>query len=167
MNFNVKIALLMLGLSVPVTACAQAAGYYKWFNYTLVIDPDSPERVQINLPTASGYEEDAPITHGTRSPAIFMFQDWTVYPNGNTGWHYHPGSLLITVAEGTVDWFDMACNKHVRKPGEFFTEDSEPHFVRNSSAAPARLIITYVIAKGLTFKIYSPAPPCADKLGLK
>jgi hypothetical protein len=74
---------------------------------------------------------------------------------------------LITVAEGTVDWFDTNCTNHQRKAGDFFMETDQPHFVRNSSAAPARLIITYIIAKGLTFKIYSPPPACAAALGLK
>lgn len=136
-------------------------------NYTLVIDPDAIDRVRVNLPAAAGYEEDAQVTHGTRSPSVFLFQDFTLFPGGNTGWHIHPGTVLITVAEGSVDWYDAECVKHVRSAGEFFTESNQLHFVQNSKSAPSRMIITYVIAKDLTYKIYRPAPPCAAALGLR
>jgi quercetin dioxygenase-like cupin family protein len=136
-------------------------------NYTLVIDPDAIDPVQINLPGASEYEEDAPLSRGTRSPSVFVFEDNVFDPNGNTGWHYHPGIVLATVAEGSVDWYDAQCVKHVRKAGDFFMEsDRAIHEVRNSGTVPARLIITFIVAKGLTFKISAPAPPCAAALGL-
>lgn len=137
-------------------------------NYTLFIDPDATDRVQIRLPETLQYEEDAPISHGTRSPSSFVFQVYTAYPNSNTGWHYHPGIVLATVADGSVDWYDATCTKHVRKRGEFFMEkDHELHEVRNSSSAPAHLIMTFIIAKGLTYKISAPAPFCAAHLGLQ
>jgi quercetin dioxygenase-like cupin family protein len=136
-------------------------------NYTLVIDPDASDRVQINLPAASEYEEDAPLNHGTRSPSVFMFQVYTAAPGSDTGWHYHPGILLVTVEEGSVDWYDGNCIKHIHKAGDFYIEpDRELHKVRNESALPARLVITYIIAKGLTYKISAPAPACAASAGL-
>ena len=122
--------------------------------------------MQINLPAASEYEEDAPISHGTRSPSIFLFQDFTIPQNANTGWHYHPGIVLITVATGSVEWFDASCTKHVRAAGDFFTESDQLHYVRNVNSVPSRMIITFIIAKGLTNKIFAPAPPCAAALGL-
>jgi quercetin dioxygenase-like cupin family protein len=97
-------------------------------NYTLVIDPDTTNRVRIKLPAPSEYEEDAPISHGSRSPAVFMFQVYTAHPNSNTGWHYHPGMLLATVADGSIEWYDASCTPHVRKAGDFFVEhDREVH----------------------------------------
>jgi hypothetical protein len=54
-------------------------------NYTLVIDPDAADRLQIRLPESVEYEEDISINHGTRSPSSFVFQVYTADPDSNTG----------------------------------------------------------------------------------
>jgi quercetin dioxygenase-like cupin family protein len=160
-------ASLILGIAELAFATPPSTDSSRYVNYTLVIDPDAADRVQINLPTASEYEEDVPASHGTRSPSVFVFQDATIYPNKNTGWHYHPGIVLVTIAAGSVEWYDMNCTKRVRVAGDFFTESDQVHFIRNASSVPLRMIITFIIAKGLTSKISAPAPPCAAALGLQ
>jgi hypothetical protein len=49
----------------------------------------------------------------------------------STGWHMHPGIVLVTIEDGSVEWYDAKCLKHIHKAGDFFTEDDQPHFVRN------------------------------------
>ena len=159
-------ASLLLGVAALAFGTPPSETGVQSPNYALVIDPDATDRVQINLPAASEYEEDAPISHGTRSPSIFVFQDTTLDQNANTGWHYHPGLVLITVAAGSLEWYDAKCTKRVHAAGDFFTESDQLHYVRNVNSVPMRMIITFIIAKGLTNKIYAPAPPCAAALGL-
>jgi quercetin dioxygenase-like cupin family protein len=160
-------ALTILVAARPALATAPTAETDRWVNYALVIDPDATDRVQINLPAATEYEEDVPTVHGTRSPSIFVFVDITMSPNGSSGWHFHPGVVLVTVAAGSVEWYDAKCTKHVRGAGDFFTESDQLHYVRNVSSVPTRMIITVIIAKGLPRRIYAPAPPCAAALGLQ
>jgi hypothetical protein len=148
--------------------CAAFAGPSSgttYVNYTLVLDPDSADPLQIDLP-ANEIEENISVGHDTRSPSVFVFQDYTMNKDTNTGWHIHHGVVLITIAEGSVEWYDTNCALHVRRAGDFFTESDQLHYVRNVGSAPARLIITFVIAKGETNKIYKPAPPCAAARGL-
>jgi quercetin dioxygenase-like cupin family protein len=164
--FRLAALVLLIGIPHFASGTPPSAAGSKYLNYTLVIDPDATERVQINLPAAVAYEEDAPVRLGTRSPSVFVFQDFTLLPGGNTGWHIHPGIVLITMAEGSVDWYDAQCMKHVHSAGDFFMESDQLHFVQNNTSSPSRMIITFVIAKGLTNKIYRPAPACADALGL-
>jgi hypothetical protein len=167
MTLRMAAALVVLGVVRIALATPPSDGSSVYLNYTLVIDPDATDRVKINLPAAAEYDlEGAPVRVGTRSPSVFVFQDLTLNPNGDTGWHVHPGIVLITVAEGSVDWYDAMCVKHVRTAGEFFQESDQLHYVRNSTTVPSRLIITFVIAKGLPIKIYRPAPLCAAALGL-
>jgi quercetin dioxygenase-like cupin family protein len=162
-----RVLLMSFGIAGLALATPPSERGVAVVNYTLVIDPDETDRVQIKLPTSTEYEEDATTSHGTRSPSVFVFQVYTANPNSNTGWHYHPGIVLATVAEGSVDWYDSHCVKHIHKAGDYFTEnDHEVHEVRNTSSAPARLIITFIIAKGQTYKISAPAPQCARALGL-
>ncbi len=161
------MALSGLGFTALGLATPPSTEGIRSVNYTLVIDPDANERLQINLPAESEYEEDSAVDHNTRSPSIFVFQDSLIYPNKNTGWHYHPGIVLVTVAEGSLEWYDAQCVKHVRSAGDFFMEeDGQLHYVRNANSTPMRMILTFIIAKGLTNKIFAPAPPCAAALGL-
>jgi quercetin dioxygenase-like cupin family protein len=137
-------------------------------NYTIVINPDAKERIQIGIPESFEAEEGVSTSPRARSSSNFVFQLYTANPNSSTGWHYHPGTVLATVAEGSVDWYDASCVKHVHKAGEFFIEDDHTlHEVRNSGSIPAHLVLTFIIAKGLAYKISAPAPPCASHLGLQ
>jgi quercetin dioxygenase-like cupin family protein len=136
-----------------------------YVNYTLIIDPDATDRLQINLP-ADEFEENVSVRNDTRSPSVFVFQDDTIAPGANSDWHVHPGIVLITVADGSVEWYDAKCVRQIRKTGDFFAESDQLHFVRNTNSVPARLFITFIIAKGETYKIYRPSPPCAAALGL-
>src|SRR2546425_1022292 len=39
-----------------------------------------------------------------------------VTPGGNSGWHYHPGPVLVTVKTGTITFYmgdDPSCSAHV------------------------------------------------------
>jgi quercetin dioxygenase-like cupin family protein len=103
---------------------------------------------------------------GTRGPSNFIVQDFALLPGGFTGWHSHPGFLLITVMEGSVEWYSSNCALHVYNTGDSLTENTEPHYVRNVGSVNARLMATYVIAKGQPRRIEQPAPACGAALGL-
>ena len=103
----------------------------------------------------------------TSGPSDFVVQDVAFATGGFSGWHYHPGVLLATVTEGSVEWYDANCGLHVYKQGESFTENNAPHNVRNVAPVRARLMITYVVPKGAVRRLESPAPSCAAALGLQ
>ena len=164
-----KLATASLALLLalhPVLATPPTEGVH-FVYYTLTIDPDAADRVQIRLPPGFEYEEDAPISRATRSPSVFIFMDTTYDPKANSGWHYHPGIVLNTVVDGQIDWYDGNCVRHVLRKGDYFVEGNRVvHKVLNSTSAPARMIQTFIITKGLTFKIDTSTPPCAAALGL-
>jgi quercetin dioxygenase-like cupin family protein len=166
MNKQKFVVLVALMCALRTSGIAAPPAISSYVDYTLVIDPDAAERVQINLPAAAEYSEDASVKHNTRSPSIFVFEDYVIAPGGNTGWHIHQGKVLVTVADGSVEWYDANCGKHVHATGEFFMEGDQIHYVRNVNANSARLILTFILAKGATKKTYRPAPPCAAAGGL-
>jgi quercetin dioxygenase-like cupin family protein len=102
----------------------------------------------------------------TDGPANFIVQDVVYGPGGHTGWHSHPGILLITVIEGSIEWYDSLCNRHVYNTGDSFTEGSQHHYYRTLGNANSRTIVTYVIGKGLPRRVDDPEPACAVALGL-
>src|SRR2546430_3492567 len=50
-----------------------------------------------------------------------------VTPGGHSGWHFHPGPVLVTVASGTITFYmgdDPTCTAHVHPAGTTFFENS-------------------------------------------
>jgi len=104
----------------------------------------------------------------TEGAANFIVQDVIFAPGGTTGWHKHPGVLLLslTADSGSVDWYDAKCAKHVYNAGDSWTEGTTLHDVVNSSSSNAHFIVTYIVAKGINKRTDEPAPTCAAALGL-
>lgn len=97
----------------------------------------------------------------------FYFQDLVIKPGGRSGWHSHPGLLLITVKDGSVDWYDKDCGKRSYIAGQSFTEGAEAHNVVNSAAGNARLLIAYIVKSGDPRRREDPQPRCAAALQLR
>src|SRR6267142_4436167 len=92
----------------------------------------------------------------------FYVQDLVVGPGGYTGWHSHPGLLLITVKEGSLEFYDKECAKHTYGAGQSFTEGAEPHAAMNRGTGNARLLVAYIVKKGEPRRIESPQPKCGE-----
>src|SRR5882762_3487199 len=72
----------------------------------------------------------------------FYFQDLVVGPGGRTGWHSHPGLLLIAIKEGSIDFYDKDCRKRIYSAGQSFTESADPHNAFNTGTINVRLLIS-------------------------
>ena len=101
-----------------------------------------------------------------RGQSEFYFQDLVVGPGGYTGWHSHPGLLLITVKEGSVEFYDKECAKHTYAAGQSFTEGAAPHAAMNRGTGNARLLVAYIVKKGEPRRIEAPQPTCGATLGI-
>lgn len=124
--------------------------------------------VRVALPPVAGQEDDewtAKLL--TSGPSNFTVQDVSYLPDGHTGWHSHPGFLLVSVTEGSIEWYDANCQRTVYNVGDSFTESTALHFVRNVGSVNARFMVTYVLANGQPRRIDQPAPACAAALGLE
>jgi quercetin dioxygenase-like cupin family protein len=126
------------------------------------LDPDlagpAPQCSIVRVPSGDGV---------TTGPSNFIAQDVSYLFGGHTGWHSHPGILLITVTEGSIEWYNSQCQKTVYNVGDSLTENTEVHFFRNVGSANARVMVTYVLAKGQPRRIDQAAPACAAGLALE
>jgi quercetin dioxygenase-like cupin family protein len=95
------------------------------------------------------------------APSDFVVQDAALAPGGYSGWHSHPGPVLITVKEGTASWYDADCVLHTYIAGTAFIEEANAnHAVRNESTTEnLRLINTYIIPHGVATRAEESAPP--------
>lgn len=83
-------------------------------------------------------------------------------PGGQSGWHSHPGPVLIQVVSGTMTFYasdDPACTPIVRNAGEGYLDLGErPHIARNESDAVAETLVTYFAPPGESLRIDADAP---------
>jgi quercetin dioxygenase-like cupin family protein len=116
----------------------------------------------------AGTEEGFSAELETEGAANFIVQDVKFSPGGTTGWHTHPGVLLLSLAadSGPIDWYDAKCARHTYQAGDSWTEGTTLHDVVNNSSLDAHFIVTYVVPKGVNKRTDQAAPACAAALGL-
>jgi quercetin dioxygenase-like cupin family protein len=69
-----------------------------------------------------------------------------IEPGGTTGWHHHPGVVLVSVGAGTVTEYDDQCEKTVIQAGKGFVESKgEVHLVHNEGDIDAVLYVTFLV----------------------
>src|SRR5947207_9277626 len=68
-----------------------------------------------------------------------------VTPGGNSGWHYHPGPVLVTVKTGTITFYmgdDPSCSAHVHPAGTtFFENGGMVGMARNEGTVDASVLM--------------------------
>jgi len=89
-------------------------------------------------------------------------QSITFAPGGQSGWHHHPGLVLIQVVSGTMTFYesdDPTCTPIVRTAGQGYVDAGEnAHIARNESGAPATNVVTYFAPRGAPLRIDAPNP---------
>ena len=89
-------------------------------------------------------------------------QSITFAVGSQSGWHRHPGPVLIQVVKGEMTFYesdDPTCTPIRRKAGEAFLDaGDDAHIARNESDAPAENIVTYFAPPGADLRIDAPLP---------
>ena len=159
---SVSGALVIVGVAL---ATPTIGAYYNVILSTGTINRDVNAHAHVALP---GTEDGFSAELETEGAANFIVQEVKFSPGGTTGWHTHPGILLLSLAadSGPIDWYDANCVKHVYNAGNSWTEGTKLHDVVNSSSVDAHFLVTYVVPKGVNKRTDQPAPACAAALGL-
>lgn len=103
----------------------------------------------------------------TKDDAAVRVQKLTFSPGGFTGWHHHPGIVIVTVQSGTISLMHSDCSIHEygqgSPHGSVFIE-GEHRVHEASSAAGAVIFATYVApnANPPVFRVEDPVPFCAQ-----
>jgi quercetin dioxygenase-like cupin family protein len=106
---------------------------------------------------------DDRIKFQTKDPTDFQVQTLTFQPHGSSGWHYHPGVVMVIVESGHITTHDHNCQTRTYGPHEVFVESgTEPAMVSNeSSTENAVTYATLVAPTGSPFRVETDPPPCA------
>ena len=110
---------------------------------------------------------DAGIKLKTKHPLDFVTQQITIAPGGTTGWHSHPGPVLVTIKSGALTVVyasDKTCGGRTYNVGESFVDrgDENVHTALNLGTTPVELWATYLVpgAPGSAFRLDAPDPGC-------
>lgn len=106
---------------------------------------------------------DDRIKFQTKDAVDMVTQKVTFPTNSTSGWHYHPGVVLVVVESGHVTTHDATCQTRTYGPGEAFVESgTEPFMVSNESSTEEAVdIATIASPAGGPFRIETDPPPCA------
>ncbi|WP_245719884.1 cupin domain-containing protein [Nocardia uniformis] len=94
----------------------------------------------------------------------FVLRRTVIEPGGQSGWHYHDGTLWVLVTGGDLDhpWTDCVPLTHRR--GRIFREPggrAHAHLARNLGATPVKLTVLYIKPAGSPLARGIDPPPCA------
>jgi quercetin dioxygenase-like cupin family protein len=102
----------------------------------------------------------------TEGPATILEQEAAYTATGVNGWHSHPGLVIVTLTQGSIQWYDSECKMTTYKAGDSWSEGSQVHYFRATGTTGIQLVTTFIISKGSAPRIDQPAPGCAAALGL-
>ena len=103
----------------------------------------------------------------TRDEAVRTASLWagsaTTAGHTFSGWHHHPGVILVLVKSGTVTTHDENCQTKTYSAGQAFVESgTAPFMVSNESDTETAVdVATQVAPAGSPFRIEDDPPPCA------
>ncbi|WP_327355304.1 cupin domain-containing protein [Streptomyces sp. NBC_01304] len=86
-------------------------------------------------------------------------QTLRIQPGGATGWHVHPGVVVLTVQKGTIIRYSADGNREVFPQGSSFIKTGNlPLNGVNESSEEIELHLTYILPKGAPLRYERPAP---------
>lgn len=87
----------------------------------------------------------------TKAPVAIVNQTIAFAAPSTTGWHSHPGVVLVTVTSGSLTRYDETCSPTVYPTGSAFMESGDhAGLVRNESATiTASVNVTYLVPEGV------------------
>lgn len=91
-----------------------------------------------------------------------VVQTITFGPNSSSGWHRHPGVVLVTVQSGTAVHYDSTCKAETIAAGQTFWESgSHATVLRNETNQNMVVYVSYILPTGAPLRIDMPNPGCA------
>jgi quercetin dioxygenase-like cupin family protein len=109
-------------------------------------------------------EVDGVLKLKTRRLIDVVDQTITIDPGGHTGWHSHPGPVLVVVKAGTFtlyDGDDPGCTPHVVNAGSTFVDEGggHVHIGRTEGTTAVELSATYLLPVGAGPRTDVASPP--------
>jgi quercetin dioxygenase-like cupin family protein len=107
---------------------------------------------------AAGFSPERRIHVRTTGPSDVLQTRIVLQPAGDTGWHTHPGPVIVVVKSGTLtEYHDNGCVSVYQEGSVFFESAGEAHRVINEGSIASEAYATFLIPTGS-----QPLEPAAD-----
>lgn len=99
----------------------------------------------------------------TKDPTDVLVQTITFQPHGSSGWHFHPGVVIVVVESGTITTHDANCQTATYGPHQSFVESGTTPFMVSNDSQTVNAVVyaTLVVPAGSPFRIETDSPACA------
>ena len=146
---------MLTSLRSPLLAVALVVGLAGAAVATPAVDFGPPTPLARGTLAESVHYNTGEVKFQTKGAVDFVTQTITIGGKGriaSSGWHTHPGVVLVTVASGTLVRYDADCSATTYGVGDAFTEAGHhPGLVRNEqTSTPAVVYVTYLVPEGTT-----------------
>ena len=149
-----KWVAVFVGVAVIGTFAAVALGSgFHLFTSTPLVTANLDNTVHLNSDR---------VKFQTKDPTVVRVSTVVFGAGGYSGWHHHPGFLIVSVKSGSVTVWGSDCSQKTYGAGSAFVESGDdPGQV--TSAGGATNYVTAVVpnVNPLVFRIEDPAPACA------
>ena len=113
--------------------------------------------------TLAGFKITIDRIKATSEGAVsFTVAHLTFALGGTTGWHAHPGPVLVIVKTGSVTKYSADdCTAQTYTVGQAFVENgpTDENMVRNDGSVPAETIVTFITPPGVPIRDDTPLAP--------
>ena len=104
----------------------------------------------------------------TKDATTLRVQKLEFAPGAFTGFHHHPGVVIVSVQSGSLTLVDGSCATEVHAAGTVFVE-GEDHVHQAVSPGGATVYVTYIVPRDYTpanekFRVEEPLPFCATSM---
>jgi hypothetical protein len=149
---TVAAIVAVVALLVPAVAIASPGSGVG--NIVTVSDGMLNGPIKVNLPDQ--------IKLQTASDVRVLTQTLTIQAGGSTGWHSHPGPVLVTVVSGTFRFQESDCSFIDYGTGQTVLDSGggHVHIGRNAGSGVLTLSVTYLIPPGTAPRFDVPAVDC-------
>jgi len=156
-NRNYVLAATVGAVGVGALAPVALASPPSGFTPTVLVKADFDETVRVNSDR---------IKFQTKDPTDVMVQQIVLAQGGSSGWHHHPGIVIIAVKSGSITVWDSDCNKTTYGPGlpngaVSIERGDKPGLVTSADGATTYTTFVAPSADPPVFRIEDDAPPCA------
>lgn len=115
------------------------------------------------LPAGAKINNAPDLKFSTRDDVQVVTQTITIGPGGHTGWHSHPGPVLVTIAAGTMTFYDAddpTCSPGTYPTGASFVDrgGGHVHIARNEGSVDLVLYATYLVPVGAPIRTDAADP---------
>lgn len=90
-----------------------------------------------------------------------VVQELVFAGGSSSGWHRHPGVVLVTIKSGTVVHYTADCKPETLTAGQTFWESgTHATLLRNETHSDAVVYASYIVPMGAALRIDMPNPGC-------